>query len=653
MRSENRKLLIIKPPYAHIPVGIAYVLSCLERNGIPFDFIDTLLTKPNYTKLLRKNNYLAFATGGLIANFNFIAQAIKIIRSIKPDLPIIVCGNIIKDTNPNFLFDKGIMGIDFGIMGEAETSLPYLIDKLKNDCNDFSDVPGLLFKERNGTVIKNQPQRLNLESANILPAWHKINVNYYKYARVSYMANQKVLPVLTGRGCVGSCTFCSPTVGIFRKRPIEHVIEEIEFLFSKYDFDILNILNEMFYQDQEDILRFCKEYKKLKTRKPWMCGMRVDVKGIDDDTFAAMKEAGCILAGIGIESGSNKVLEIMKKRITKDRTISFCKSAKKAKLPTLGTFMIGNEGENEEDIKETIDMVINEEMNTDASLTDPYPGTQIYQNALKKGLIRDEKEYYKDIYFTPGIYNIPSAINRNRYLNISEISDEHFWKVIFTECRRFYAFSFKRFKILKVKHKINWLTNTIKATGICSECGSHVKISSLFNLLGQVVYCPKCYRGLYLDYRKLEGFSGHFEILGEELKRGEKLVIVGAQLQAMNILRYDHFNLDYEKIKGFLRLEESQNSDLLFGYFPLLQMKDLASIIPDTILIADDPHGNAELKLKVFYAKNKLVLPKILHLNGNKKILWRLFVLKSLLKRIFGISFMQKIGLFCLKHELR
>lgn len=619
MKNTNKKILIIKPPYTHIPVGIAYVLSCLEQNNIPFDFIDTLFTRPNYSKLLKKNNYLAFATGGLISNFKFISQTVKEIRSIKPDLPIIIGGNITKDSNQKFLFDKEMMGIDFGIIGEAETSLPYLINELNNGSVKYKEVPGLLFKDKdNGEIIKNHSKRLDLGNCNILPAWHYVNVDFYKHSKVSYMYNQLVLPVLTGRGCVGSCTFCSPTVGTFQKRPIEHVIEEIEFLFSRYNFNILHILNEVFYLTKEDILKFCKEYKKLKNKKPWMCGMRVDVKDIDYDTFVEMKDAGCILAGIGIESGSNYVLNMMKKRITKDHVINFCRRARKAKLPTFGTFMIGNEGEKEEDIRETIDMVINEEMNTDASLTDAYPGTQIYKNAFNKGLINDEREYYKNVHFTPGLYDM-SWENRERYLNVSRIPNDCFWEVLFTECRRFYTFSFNRFKLLEVKYKIKWLDKTINVIGICSECGNTIKVSMEFNLLGQMIYCSKCYSTLYLNYYELDEFSEHFKMLKNELKNAKKIVVTGIYTQAMNILHYDHFNLNYKKIEGFLDFKRRKIFNPLFAYMPRIKMEDILNIMPDTILVADDPAGNTELKLRLFYFANKIDMPKILHLIPDKK----------------------------------
>ena len=265
----DKKLLIIKPPYWHIPLGIAYVLSCLERNDMPFDFIDASFKDPDYDTILRKNDYLAVGIGGLIANFKFILETVRKIRSVKPDLPIILGGNITKDLNSQFLFDKEKMGIDFGIIGEAETSLPHLINKLSIGSDDFREVPGLLYKDKSsGKIIRNSPVRLDLESDNILPSWKHINMDLYKQGNIPYMGRQSTLPVLTGRGCVGTCTFCSPTIGAFRMRPVKHVIEEIELLISKYDFSLLMMLNEMFYRTKEEILVFCDAYKKIKENFP-------------------------------------------------------------------------------------------------------------------------------------------------------------------------------------------------------------------------------------------------------------------------------------------------------------------------------------------------------------------------------------------------
>jgi len=228
---------------------------------------------------------------------------------------------------------------------------------------------------------------------------------------------------------------------------------------------------------------------------------------------------------------------------------------------------------------------------------------------------------------------------KETYLNVSDIPTERFWKVVFTELRRFYTFSYNRFKILNVKVKRNWLTNTVKINGICSECGASVKIVSIFSLLSQMTYCYKCYRCVRLNWYKTKRFSGHFKSLCKGLKRTEKLVIIGVGVHATDMVQYDHFKLDYEKIKGFVDFQKKDDSKQIFAYFPKLQMDDLQNIVPDTVLIADDLHGTAEFKLRRFYLKNKLKFPKILYLHPDRKILMTISLLKSVMKRLFGTTF--------------
>jgi anaerobic magnesium-protoporphyrin IX monomethyl ester cyclase len=417
----NNKILLLKPPYFHIPLGLAYVMANLEKHKIEFDFIDTAFETPNYRKLLKGNDYIAVASGGLSAEHLFFRQMISKVRSKKPDIPIILGGNITKDLNSEILFDKTKFGIDFGIIGEAETSFPFLIGKLLAGSNDFSDVPGLLYKDKvQNKIVRNNPKRFDVETENTFPAWHRIRIENYKNTEIPFVGKQEFMPIVTGRGCVGVCSFCSPTVGAFRKRPLKHIMEEIEFMFSHYDFSLLMFLNEMFYDTKEDIHAFCDAYKKVTNRKPWVCSMRADVD-VDIETFKAMKDAGCVMTSAGIESGSDKVLQIMKKQTTTDQIKRFFRNVKQAGLPCCGTFMLGNEGENEEDLKQTIDMVTSEEMDCDGSVANAYTGTLIYKNAIKRGLIKDEWEHLQ----RSGRWgNYFYALMRKLYINISDIPDD-------------------------------------------------------------------------------------------------------------------------------------------------------------------------------------------------------------------------------------
>lgn len=607
---NEKKLLLVKPPYWHMPLGLAYVMRSLEKNNIPFDFVDTAAYPVNLEKTVRKGNYFAIATGGLSADHNFFRKFIKIVRETKPNLPIILGGNVTKDTNPDILFDKSMLGIDYGIIGEAETALPSFISKLKEGSNDLFSVPGLVYKDNStGKIVKNNPVRFNLEDVNTLPAWEYINIDIYKKAWIPFLGIHSVMPVVSGRGCVGTCSFCSPTVGAFRKRPLEHVIEEIELLFSKYEFDLLNFLNEMFYTRKEDIITFCDDYKKLKSRKPWICALRADAD-VDVDTFKAMKDAGCVATSAGIESGSEKVLLAMKKRTTPERIRTFYRGTKEAKLPCYGTFMVGNESETEEDLKKTVDLVISEDLDTDAMLTDAYPGTLIYKNAIKRGLIKDEWTHLNTVSFITSLYDLNTKKN---YVNISDIPQDRFWNVIYTQMRRFNTHFYNRYKAKDVRFDFSRSRETVKVSGACPTCGCRVEKTDSFNILSQRWFCPECFTWVSFDLYTTPGMSEHRNMLSAELQRSKKLVLNGTGFQSMNLIKYDHFGLPYDAIAGFIDTNPLKDGYPLFTDRKRLTIKELKNVLPDTILITDDPAGNSELMLRLFYLRSGIPLPTILH----------------------------------------
>lgn len=136
------KLLVIKPHYDAWPVGFAYVLACLEANNIPFDFIDASRTQ-NLRKDLRimlsNNSYFAVASGGLIGFFHFFKEIARMIQKHQAGIPFIIGGNITKDAFNDLLFEY--IGMDFGILGEAETSIPQFMKAFKSSNKDFSEVP--------------------------------------------------------------------------------------------------------------------------------------------------------------------------------------------------------------------------------------------------------------------------------------------------------------------------------------------------------------------------------------------------------------------------------------------------------------------------------------------------------------------------------
>ena len=606
---SNKKILMIKPPYFHMPLGLAYVLRSLENAGIAFDYFDAYDSSFNAESIIRNGDYSAIATGGLSANYEFICDLVKMIRKVLPRTPFILGGNVTKDTNPAILFDKTKFDVDFAVIGEAETSFPYLVKRIFEGGSDFSGVPGIIYRNAvTGEITRNIPKRFDLTAKNVIPAWEYINVDLYKKTWIPFLGIQSMMPIVTGRGCVGTCSFCSPTIGAFRKRPLGHVFEEIDFLLSHYQFDLLMFLNEMFYDNKEDVSLFCQEYKKHKVNKPWFCALRAD-SGMDVETFKMMKDAGCVATSAGIESGSDKILKAMKKNTTNQQIREFYRNTKEAQLPCFGTFIVGSEEETESDLIETIDMVIKEEMVSDACLMDPYPGTLAYKNAIKRGLIKDEWYHLTNVSFGMSPYSNDRPLEK--YVNISDIPQDKFLQVLYRELRRFNTFFYQRYRAKDVKQKR--VLNRVKVSGVCPECGSVVYKHDVYNILGQKWFCCHCFAWVSFDYYTMEKNKKHFQMLCDELKKAKSILVVGTCTQAYNLLRYDHFSFDYNTIMGFLDIKGTHDSGRFCNYpkYSLAQLKD---IVPEKLLIVDDEMGDAEIDIRRYYMNNRIQVPTFLHI---------------------------------------
>ena len=597
---KTDRILIIKPLYDAWPVGYAYVLACFEANGIPFDFIDSSRSKNWVQEVvikLKHNDYLAVAMGGLIGFHETFKTAVNLVRKYSPGTPFILGGNIIKDASDRLLFE--IIGIDFGIIGEAETSIPQFMHTLKSSYPDFSEVPGLVYRNTHGEIIRNPPKRLDLRQIDVRPAWHNFDVNYYIVNSSSPFIgnNLRFMPMLSGRGCIGKCRFCSPSIGGFRKRLIEDVISEIEWLISKYNFDGIMFFNEMFYPTAREINEFCQRYKTLKNRKPWVTAVRIDAN-IDTETFVAMRDAGCMTVGAGIESGSNRVLERMNKKITVDQIRSFCQNARIAEMPVSGTFIAGYEGETEEDLKKTIDLLINEKIISDVSLLYVYPGTAVYKIALQKGFITDEMVHLQKAmkYGTGGLFN---PIGTEDYFNISAIPNDGFFKIVTREVRRYLTFVFTEYPVryLSSQIKIHKNNGFICMAGRCHKCHGEVSYEyKIFNglrytgFLGDGVHdrliCPKCYSQLSFDIYKCDNaweLPNYLVSLKNQIAEKNRIVIVGINRDLNFLLRINLLNMDYEKILGIVAMDENYIDSSYLNY-PVISVDNVLDLKPDCIL---------------------------------------------------------------------
>lgn len=598
--ADGRLLLVCPscPGWPEWPVGMAYVVACLERHGVPLDFIDVSITpawERQVSRRLAETQYLAVASGGLISFHRFFRSLAGLVREKALGTPFVLGGNIIKDANDELLF--GTIGMDYGILGEAETSLPAFLDGLRRGLTDFAGMDGVVFRRPDGTTVRNPAKRLNVAEYDALPAWHHFDVDFYiRHSSFGFLGrNLRFMPILSGRGCIGKCGFCSPTIGGFRKRSIPQVLAEIRHLAERYDFDKLCFLNEMFYPTAREIREFCVAYRREPARKPWFVQLRVDSQP-DVETLRLMRDAGCLAVSAGIESGSDAILARMNKKTTAEMIRRFFRNCREAGMPASGTFIVGYDGETETDLKKTVDLLIEEEINSGEALLFIYQGTDVYAKALARGLIRDERAHLDAI---SGNLFAPDALQQ--FCNLTAMSDAEFARVAPREVRRYNTFLFERFQVRNlVAHIAGGLRwTTIVLRGSCRECGAGVGLD--YKVFGRAYLgylgvglnrnemCPKCFSPLGFDVhraRGMEELAGRPAEVGRELSGCQGIVLVGAGANLEFLLRLDLWGLDYTKIRGVFPCGPAHGGSYL-GY-PVVDLEGLVALRPDCLLCLND-----------------------------------------------------------------
>lgn len=271
--------------------------------------------------------------------------------------------------------------LDFVIRHEPEMTFRDIIAAVEGGTDPLA-VTGIACR-RDGQPVVTQDREL-LESLDDLPIPKQHLLPLDKY-RMPFLGKRYVW-VLTNRGCPYSCTYCFEGVvwgKSVRFRSAESIYEELVYL-AEHDVRNVLFLADLFTHDRKGVLKLCDLIISNGLKVRWTCNSRVDT--IDEEMARRMKEAGCWLVAFGIESGSQTVLDNVKKDTKVERareTITMCS---RAGLRTWGYFIIGLPGEDRQTVRETIDFA--KSIPLDIALFHvamPYAGTEFYFQSVANG----------------------------------------------------------------------------------------------------------------------------------------------------------------------------------------------------------------------------------------------------------------------------
>lgn len=378
--ADDEKEQAIMRPYA--PLGILYISAYLELHGIDNEVFDTTFsTKEKFRNYLQQQRP---AIVGIYANLMTklnVLQSVRFIRENLPDTKIILGGPDVRYNAKNYLE----AGADFIVLGEGEATMLELVQTIyahsgKSLSKEILEKIRSIGFLQEGDVVET-PERDKIKDLDHLPIPNRKKIDLHLYLDAwKKFHGSNAISVSTMRGCPYTCKWCSRAVyGLsYRRRSPEKVVQELEQIKNAYNPDALWFVDDVFTISHKWLTAFRDELQKKDILIPYECITRAD--RMNEEVIKMLKETGCFRVWIGAESGSQRVIDLMDRRVDVNQVRDMIKLTKKHGIQT-GTFiMLGYPGETEADIEETIQHL--KESDPDHfTITVAYPikGTELYQ----------------------------------------------------------------------------------------------------------------------------------------------------------------------------------------------------------------------------------------------------------------------------------
>ena len=399
------KVTLIWPPSPFLmdqrafpPLGVLYLAAYLKSKGVEVEVADMIDREDDMEEALLP--YTGADLYGISSSTPQYPQSLKILDIISrynPDAYTVVGGPHASSLPERCLED----GFDFVVVGEGENAILDLINQIEEG----------RVKEK---VIR-VPSIPNLDSIPY-PARHLIDLRSYAYD----IDGGKGTTLFTSRGCPYACAFCSKDVwprGV-RFNSSEYVIKELKHMMEVYGFKHFLFLDDSLTLNKKRVLELCRKMEPLNIK--WRCYARTSTTR---ETLEAMKSAGCVEVGVGVESGSQKILDMVNKGETVEQNAHFVEKCNEIGMIANVFIMIGLPGETYETVDETRRWMENvRPQKFGFNMFMPYAGTPVYNYPEKYDIriydVPDDKSWIKGRQGEYEAFVSTSGLTRKEILNL-------------------------------------------------------------------------------------------------------------------------------------------------------------------------------------------------------------------------------------------
>ena len=360
--------------------SLAY-LAAMVPEGMNVRIIDAIaeeMTMEQFLAEIRREQPRYYVTYLIGSTFESDARGVQEAKRV--GAVTLAVGTHVSAVPQNTL--ETIRELDFVIRHEPEYSFQEILQRTLHG-QSVEGIAGIACRDRDGRIVIGPDRKLvrNLDELPI-PKQHLLPLDKY---RMPFLGKRYTW-VLTNRGCPFSCTYCFESVvwgKSVRYRSAESIYRELEYL-AEHNVRNILFLADLFTFDRKGVLQLCDRIVETGLKVRWVCNSRVDT--IDEEMIVRMKQAGCWLIAFGIESGSQQILDNVRKGARVEQAGAAVRMCKKHGVKSWGYFIMGLPGENRQTVRETIDFA--KSLPLDIALFHvamPYAGTEFYFQAVANG----------------------------------------------------------------------------------------------------------------------------------------------------------------------------------------------------------------------------------------------------------------------------
>ena len=425
IKDDVKEQAIMRP---YVPLGILYISAYLQQNNYDNQVFDSTFSSYENLSTTLLNEHPDVV--GIYTNLMTKVNVLRIVKFIKSNdelkhTKVILGGPEVRNHAEKFLDH----GADFIVFGEGEQTMLEVVEFVegKNACA-LPDIDGIAYRNDKGETCYNK-ERTKIKSLDELPLPNRLKVDLQLYLD-AWKKNHgmNAISVSTMRGCPYSCKWCSRAVygQSYRRRSAASVVDELVWLQEHYAVDSVWFVDDVFTLSHKWLREFTEEITKRNVYLKYECITRAD--RMNEDVIKDLRKSGCFRVWIGAESGSQKVIDLMDRRVEVKQVRDMIRLARKHGLQA-GTFiMVGYPGETADDIYETVHHLKTSDPDL-YTITVAYPikGTPLYQEVEEKFVTQldwanstdrdiDFKRTYNRRYYDYAIQMIHYEVNYHKAL---------------------------------------------------------------------------------------------------------------------------------------------------------------------------------------------------------------------------------------------